>query len=349
MVDLTNVHPDAYETVSNRCAAVPYRRRAGCPLVAELVTFGETMLRLSPPDGERLETATELDFRTAGAESNVAITAARLGTDATWLSKLPESALGRRVAGDVERHGVQPAITWSDDGRQGTYYIEPGTTPRGTNVIYDRADAAVTTATPDELAVEQLEAAEMFYTSGITPALSDQLLETVVELLETATAAGTTTAFDLNYRSKLWSPEAAKSCYERLFSHVDVLVAAARDARTVLDHDGSPAEIAERLHREFSFELVVLTLGADGALAVDGEGHHRQDAYEADTVDPIGTGDAFVGGFLARLLADDPVPEALTYAAATAALKRTIVGDIAVVTPDEVRAVIDDEHESVSR
>jgi 2-dehydro-3-deoxygluconokinase len=88
----------------------------------DLVTFGETTLRFSPPRGERLETAETLTFATAGAESNVAVAASRLGADAAWLSKLPDSTLGRRVTADLRQHGVDPAVAWSDAGRQGTYY-----------------------------------------------------------------------------------------------------------------------------------------------------------------------------------------------------------------------------------
>ena len=93
-------------------------------MTAELVTFGETMIRLSPPAGERIETARSLEFRTAGAESNVAVAASRLGCSAAWLSKLPDSPLGRRVTTELRTHGVEPYVRWDDDARQGAYYIE---------------------------------------------------------------------------------------------------------------------------------------------------------------------------------------------------------------------------------
>ena len=142
--------------------------------MTRLLTFGETMLRLSPADGDRLETSRQLDFRTAGAESNVAIAASNLGLEATWASKLPDSPLGRRVSREVRSHGVETNVTWTDAGRQGVYFIEQAGEPRGTNVIYDRADAAIRTATPDELTAGiDLDAIDALYTSGITPALSD--------------------------------------------------------------------------------------------------------------------------------------------------------------------------------
>ncbi len=318
-------------------------------MTPELVTFGETMLRLSPPSGERLETATSLEYRTAGAESNVAIAAARLGTSSVWLSKLPDSPLGRRVTNEVRQHGVKPRIEWDNKARQGAYYIEQGSTPRSTTVIYDRADAAITTARPTDRYREAIRDAEVFYTSGITPALSETLYETTSNLLATAQQAGTTTAFDLNYRSKLWTPTEARETYESLFGDVDILVAAERDVHNVLDRQGPAEELAAELAADFGFETVIITRGEKGALAVHDGTTYEQPAFETETVDAIGTGDAFVGGYLARYIAGDSIAESLSYAAATAALKRTIEGDLAVVTPAEVEGVVENEERGISR
>ncbi|WP_122089435.1 bifunctional 2-dehydro-3-deoxygluconokinase/2-dehydro-3-deoxygalactonokinase [Halalkalicoccus subterraneus] len=317
--------------------------------MTDLVTFGETMIRLSPPDDERLETTTELEVRAAGAESNVAVAAARLGTEAVWTSKLPDSPLGRRVTSELESYGLETDPVLSDEGRQGTYYIEFAGEPRGTDVIYDRADAAVTTARAEELPIERIRESEWFYTSGITPALSDTLEETTEELLRAAREARTKTAFDLNYRSKLWSPAAARETLTGLFEHVDVLVTAVRDARNVLDATGDREAIARELADEWGFETVVLTLGAEGALAVHDGDLTRQSAFETETLDPIGTGDAFVGAFLAKRIGGGDIGGALEYGAATAALKRTIPGDIAVVTSVEVESVIDTAESGISR
>jgi 2-dehydro-3-deoxygluconokinase len=312
----------------------------------DLVTFGEGLLRLSPPEGERIETADELEFRVAGAESNVAIAAQRLGVDAAWLSKLPDSALGDRVRSQIRQHGVDPRVFRSADGRQGTYYLEQGTRPRGTNVIYDRADSAVTTATADELATDRIAEADAFHTTGITPALSETLLETTADLLELAREGDTTTVFDVNYRSKLWSPAEARDTLAELFPDVDVLVVAVRDARSVLDREGDAETIARELADEFDFELTLVTRGGEGSLALSGGEVFEQGVFEADEYDTVGTGDAFVGGFLASWLDGGSVPDALEYGAATASLKRTVPGDIALVTPEEVERVVESGEQS---
>ncbi|MFB6164871.1 MAG: bifunctional 2-dehydro-3-deoxygluconokinase/2-dehydro-3-deoxygalactonokinase [Haloarculaceae archaeon] len=317
--------------------------------MTDLATFGETMLRLSPPDDVPIETAERFRVHAAGAESNVAVAAQRLGLDAAWLSKLPDTAPGRRVAGGLARHGVDVAVTWADAGRQGTYYLERGDPPRGATVLYDREGAAVRTATAAELPVERVETADAFHTSGITPALSDTLAETTADLLRAAREARTTTVFDVNYRSKLWAPAAARETLTDLFDLVDVLVVADRDAETVLERSGSAERVARDLADAFGFETVIVTRGADGALGLaDGEAI-EQPAVAAGDAHPVGSGDAFVGGYLARRLDGGDLAAALEYGAATAALKRTIPGDVAVVTPADVERVADGDVDDIAR
>lgn len=311
----------------------------------DITTFGETMLRLSPGDGERLETADSLQFRTAGAESNAAIAASRLGADTTWISSLPNSPLGRRVVNDVRQHGVTPEVSWSEDQRQGIYFIEKGSDPRGTQVIYDRKDAAITTSTPQDVPLETIQSSKVFFTTGITPALSETLYRTTSELLD----IDTTTAFDLNYRRKLWSKSTARSAYEKLLPKVDILFVPERDAQSILAVEGTAQSIADELRMRFDCETVVVTRGEDGAWASTANESIEQSAYDTETVDPIGTGDAFVGGFLSRYVRNEPVAHALEWAAATAALKRTIDGDLAIVTEDEVESIIAKEGMSIDR
>jgi 2-dehydro-3-deoxygluconokinase len=317
--------------------------------MADLVTFGESMLRLSTPGDDRLERADRLAVHVAGAESNVAVAAQRLGVDTLWTSKLPESPVARRLTTPLRSHGVEVEVARSRAGRLGTYYLETAGEPRGLNVIYDREGAAVTTAETDELPTDRIRDADAFYTTGITPALSGTLETTTRELLELAREAGTTTSFDLNYRSKLWSPAAARETLTDLFPLVDLMVLPEDDAGSVLEREETGEALARAVAAEYGFETVVVTMGEAGALALHDGAVHEQSAYETDTLDRVGTGDAFVGGFLARRLRGGSITGALEYGAATAALKRTMPGDVAVVTPAEVEAVIEQESVDISR
>jgi len=317
--------------------------------MTDLVTFGEALLRLSPPRGDRLETADSFDVHVGGSESNVAATASNLGLDAVWLSKLPDTPLGRRVVRELRGHGVRVGVSWADDGRVGTYYLEHGRRPREPNVVYDRDDSAVTTAEASDLPLAIVRDAETCYVSGVTPALSPTLRETTATVLNLAAESGTRTVFDLNYRSTLWGPEEARAVYESLFPAVDVLVVAERDTERVLGREGPAVERANGLAAEYDFDTVVMTRGEHGALALHGGEVQEQDAVGSETYDEAGAGDAFVGGFLAERHAGGSVAEALEYATATAALERTLDGDAAVVARDDVESVVDADGDDLAR
>jgi 2-dehydro-3-deoxygluconokinase len=317
--------------------------------MTDLVTFGETMLRLSPLGEEPLQMADGFDCRTGGAESNVAVGGQRLGAEATWISKLPDSELGHKVVNELHEYGIDTEVVWSDEGRQGVYFFEEGNDPLAANVIYDRADAAVTTATVDELATQRVRDADTFYTSGITPALSETLFDTVGDLLQLAEDAGTRTAFDVNYRSKLWPPRAAKDALTDLFPAIDVLVVAERDAENVLALDGAAEDMARALVDDYEFETVVVTRGEEGSLALHEGAVYEQGVFESETVDPIGTGDAFVGAFLARRIAGDTIETSLEYGAAAAAVKRTLPGDMLSAPGAAIEAVVERGGQGISR
>jgi 2-dehydro-3-deoxygluconokinase len=313
--------------------------------MSSLVTFGETMLRLSLPRGQRLSRVDSLDVHVGGAESNVAVAASTFGVEAAWLSALPATDLGERVEHALRGEGVEPVVTHMGD-RVGTYYFELGGAPRGGSVVYDREGTPIREVTSEDLPLERVRAADQFFTSGITPALSEQAAATTGQLLAIARDAGVPTAFDVNYRSKLWAPVEARATLTDLFPDVDVLFVAERDARDVLDCDGDPEAVARTLADHHDFETVVVTRGDAGALAVHDGAIHEQAAFETDTVDPVGSGDAFVGGYLAQRLRGESVPVALAYGTATAALKRTVEGDMARFDASEVAAVADGDDDA---
>lgn len=309
--------------------------------MTDLATFGETMVRLTPPDEMPIEQADAFQVHVGGAESNVAIAAQRLGLETVWLSKLPDNPAGRRVVTALQSHGVRPAVTWDGDGRLGLYYYEPGTAPRQDVVVYDRSHSSICSASIDELAVEYVEEATAFHSTGITTVLSATTRETVTGLYDHASAAGTETWFDLNYRSTLGSPEEARARFEALAPTIDGLVVAMRDVEPVLERSGPPESVARTLAEEYGFETVIVTVGADGAVGVHDGTVIEQPAVPAERTHPIGSGDAFVGGFLASWLGERAFGPALEVGVATAALKLAFPGDSVAVTPEAVDRLVD--------
>ncbi|MFB6156778.1 MAG: PfkB family carbohydrate kinase [Haloferacaceae archaeon] len=306
--------------------------------MADLVTFGEGTLRLSPPRGERLETASRLDAHVGGPEAGVAAAAAQLGTRTAWLSKLPDSPLGRRVVRELRGHGVDTAVAWTDAGagRVGTHYRERVEAPRAIGGRHERNDGVVGSVAADELSLDAVREAQAFEVSGVSPALSDRCRETTARLLEAASGAGTVTAFDARYRPELWGEAAARETFEALLVAVDVLVVDAATAVELFDTSDRRVELAHGLATAHDLRTVVVVRDDGEAFALHDDEVHERSAVEVGTTDPVGVRGALVGGFLAARLDGEPVPAALDRAVAAGALKRTVEGNLLVATPAEV-------------
>ncbi|QSG06871.1 sugar kinase [Halapricum desulfuricans] len=303
--------------------------------MVELVTVGDTSLRLSPSGNGRLETATDVRMHATGTESNVAVAASRFGTDAVWLSKLPDTPLGRRVVSELHEHGIETQVGWSEAGRQGLSFYEPPRDPRNRVRIDDREGAAAATMTPGDLDMELIQSASGVFVAGSTFALSETAAETGEAVLRAGTGSEGASALELDYRPELWSSGDARDTLTDVFDAVDVLFASEDDVRDVLDRSGQARELAPSVAAEWDFRMVVLTSARGGLVYHDGVIHDR-DAIETDTVDETGQHDAFVGAFLAALLDGEEPDEALSNAVATASLARTIPGPLATVDAEEV-------------
>lgn len=314
--------------------------------MADLVTVGDTSLRLSPEGNERLETATDVRMRTTGTASNVAVAAGRMEIDSVWLSKLPESPLGRRILSELHEHGIETDVAWSSDGRQGLTFYESAPEPRETVQIDDRAESTAASMTPGELAMDQVQDAASVFAAGSTMALSSTAAETVQAVLRAGGSGSDFAAFDLDYRPSLWSADQARATVTNVFDAVEVLFASEDDIRTVLERDGQPREMAHTIAADWDFEMVVITRSEYGALAYHDGVIHDQDAIETAVIDETGQHEAFIGGFLSQLLEGSDTDDALAAGVAAAALTRTIPGPLTTVTRTEVDRLVADSRDS---
>lgn len=317
----------------------------------QVITLGETMLRLTPPGFERLEQATSVELHVGGSESNTAVGLARLGCRTTWISRLPNSPLGHLVASTVARYGVDVSqVVWSDSDRLGTYYFERGKPPRGSQVIYDRRDSAMSRMQPSDLPISLFapHQARLFHTSGITLGISDSAAETARAAAELAKAAGLLVSFDVNYRAKLWSAEMANAACTEFMRNVDIVLLPLRDARTVFGIDDATDEsVLTSLAKQFPQRIIVMTLGSRGAIAIDQQGKvFHQAAFPTTEIERLGSGDAFGAGFIASYLEHNDIAAALRWGCATASLKYTIPGDLPLVHLAEVKALAESNPEA---
>jgi len=312
----------------------------------DVLTFGETMLRLSPPGRLRLSQATSFDVWVAGSESNVAAALCTLGLSVSWVSRLPDNPPGHKIADTLRGLGVDVShVIWTPPGeRVGLFYAEPATEPRAGAVVYDRAHSAASSLSPADLPDALFDTYRHLHVSGITPALSASCAAAVTDAVARAKARGRTVSLDVNYRAKLWSPEAAAAALAPLIPQVDVLFCAQGDAARLFGLSGDDVARASGLRARFGVPIAVLTAGADGAVGCDADGCRAVPTVPVEaTVERIGSGDAFAGGFLAEYLRGASLEEALRLGAAAGALKRTIQGDMLVATRTEVEAVLAQE------
>src|SRR5579875_936264 len=197
----------------------------------DVITFGEAMIRLSPPNFRRLEQARTFDVQVGGAELNTAVGLARLGRSTAWVSRLTENPLGRLIANHAREAGVSTEhVVWTPEDRVGVYYLEFGAAPRASSVLYDRKGSAIAAIRPGMVPWARVFAGvQWFHVTGITPALSSSAAETTREALQAARTAGVRTSIDLNYRAKLWSPSEAGRCMTDLMQFCDVLITTEED------------------------------------------------------------------------------------------------------------------------
>lgn len=307
----------------------------------DLITFGETMVRISACPGQGLEYATRVDLYTGGTESNTAVALARLGLKSAWVSRLPDNPLGRRIAADVSRHGVDVSgVIWTKDERAGVYFVEFATPPRSTTVTYDRKNSAVSRLTPRDLDWKFLLNTRILHLTGITPALSASCAKAVAHAIKRARAKKVSVSFDVNYRAKLWPPTSAAKTLEPLMRGVTLLVMTREDAKTVFNLSGEPEQVVRAVKKRFAPSIAVLTMGGKGALAFDGRKLLSEPGFpDVQPIDRLGAGDAFTAGLIFGFLRRD-LALGLKYGIATSAMKMGMRGDYFWGSREEVEQVI---------
>jgi 2-dehydro-3-deoxygluconokinase len=279
-----------------------------------VVTAGESMVLGVPARPGRLRHAARLELKVGGAESNVAIALSRLGISAGWVGFLGGDEPGQLV--DTSRVRRLPSHP------TGLYLREQ--VGAATRVYYYRRDSAASAMTEDAFDPGYLEGVEFLHLTGITPALSEECRRFVLWAAEEASERETRLSFDVNYRSKLWSPQEARAFAEELLPRVDLFFAGDEEARALWGRDDE----------EFLWGLagmgpqeVVLKRGREGSVLAFGGEILEQPAFPVEEVDPVGAGDAFDAGYLAGHLWDLSPEERLRVANAMGALSVATLGD----------------------
>ena len=328
--------------------------------MAKIVTMGEIMLRLSTPGNEKFIQADEFDINYGGSEANVAVSLANYGYDTEFVSAIPDNPIGDCAVAALRKYNVGTTFISRSGDRLGIYYLEPGSSVRPSNIVYDRAGSSIASAQAELFDFDAIFAdADWFHFTGITPALSDSAARLTEAALKAAKAHGLTVSVDLNFRKKLWSQEKAREVMTNLMQYVDVCIGNEEDAEKVLGFKPEGSDIMSgnlelsgymnifgQMADRFGFRYIASSLRESHSAFDNGWSAMLYDVasneycfskkYDLHIIDRVGGGDSFGGGLIYSLLTGKSTQEAVEFAVAASALKHSIEGDYNMMTVSEV-------------
>lgn len=330
---------------------------AGDPLY---VCFGELLIRLGAPGRELLLQTPQLDAHAGGAEANVAVSLSRLGRRTRMASVVADNALGEAALGELRRHGVDTSTVKAAPGRMGLYFLTTGAMQRPSEVLYDRVGSAFAAFDPagyDWPAI--LNGATWLHVSGVTPAVGPKAAEAALAAVAAASRLGVKVSFDGNYRAQLWKNWGGDGpgVLKRLLAEAELAFINERDIGLILGAEFSGADEAERRAR--AYDAAFRAFPKLKAMAATFRTQHGADHHEisavlatragavtsrtyslAGIVDRIGAGDAFAAGAHYALASGRGDQYTVDFAAAAAALKHSIVGDMNLASVSQIEAAM---------
>ena len=333
----------------------------------KVVTFGEIMLRLTPPNWQRFSQANQFEVVYGGGESNVAVSLANYGVPVDFVTRLPQNDLGDCAMMEMRKRNVGTNHIIRGGERLGIYFLEIGAVSRGSKVVYDRAHSAMSTIKKGMIDWETIFAdADWFHWTGITPAISQGAADACLEAIQVANKMGVTVSTDLNYRKNLWKyGKEPNEVMPDLVAGCDIILGNEEDAEkhfglhpegldVTAGHDvdaESYRSVLQQLMKMFPRAKKVITTlrGSVSAshntwsgVLYDGSTLYKAPIYDiTHIVDRVGGGDSFMGGLIYGLLKyknDDQ--KALNFAVAASCLKHTIHGDANLATTEEVEKLM---------
>lgn len=330
----------------------------------KVLTFGEIMLRLKAPGHERLMQTPNLEATFGGGEANVAVSLANYGMDASFLSFLPNNAIADACIGELRRFNVDTSRIIRKEGRVGIYYLDAGANQLPSKVIYDRAYSSISLAGPGDVDWNKaFDGVGWMHISGITPAISESLMELSIESVKEAKMRNIVVSCDLNYRKNLWKyGKNAQEVMSEMASYCDVLIANEEDVQKSLgitidvdvesgEIDNSKYEVLGNkvLEKYPNAKMIAITLRESKSADTNGWStciNNREKFYVSrhydinDIIDRVGGGDSFAGGLIYGLNTYDTMEEALEFATAASCLKHSVIGDFNRVTVDDVKKLM---------
>lgn len=322
----------------------------------KIVTLGEVMMRLSPPDHQRFFQTQSFEVIYGGSEANVGSALAFLGNEVTHLTSFPEGEIGDAALGSLKRNGLKTAYIQRYPGRIGLYFLEHGAMQRSSKIIYDRSDSVFAQQACHQVDWDQvLDGVSLLHWSGITPALSAATANFTLEALEECKKRQVLVCADPSFRSNLWQyGKKASEVMPQLMRLSHVIIGGIKDFEVCMGMKAdSMEELVPRLFEEIpALEFVADTHRVSHSSSVNDFSAKLFGAKQTWTsksyslthiVDRVGTGDAFAGGLIHGLLHESPA-RAVELGVAAAVLKHSVPGDLLFSSLAEINEVIAGEN-----
>ncbi|MEQ9298155.1 MAG: sugar kinase [Cyclobacteriaceae bacterium] len=323
-----------------------------------VVTFGEVMMRLSPPGYAKFSQATTLEMAYGGGEANVAISLAYMGLDAAHVTKFPDNLVGRSATQFLRHHWLDTSSVAYGDGIMGKYFLEKGAVHRPSEVVYERENSAFALIERDTFDwAEILKGADWLHWTGITPAISEGAAESCLQAIETANRLGVKVSADVHSRKSLWSyGKSKKEIMPMLIAGCDYVIAGTHDISEIFDIDLPEKEgqfrsaaqqlmkMYPRIKTVFDKNRVAVSASHNRIQGKMWNGENVIKTPELDVthiVDRVGTGDAYAAGVVYGLLHYEDQMHALKFATAACALKHTVEGDSNMVSVENIEALME--------
>ena len=322
----------------------------------KLVTFGEVMMRLSPPGYSKFAQVDSLELAYGGGEANVAISCAYLGMKAAHMTRFPDNALGKAATQFLRKHWLSTDQVIYGDDMLGKYFLEKGAVHRPSVVIYEREGSAFSRIKPSMIDWEfVLSDADWFHWTGITPAISEGAAQCCLDAIKTANKMGIKVSGDINSRMNMWKyGKTMQEVMPELVENCDIVITSSRGIREIFgigEKGDKFRDSSQKLMDKFpKIEKVVgknrRTVSASHQQIQgkmwEGENYIKTETYNiSHVIDRVGTGDAFAAGLIYGLLHYEDDLQALDCASDACALKHTVPGDVNLVSLEDVTSLMD--------
>lgn len=318
----------------------------------DIISFGEVMLRLSPPNKDKISQSEVFEKNCGGSEFNVASGAANLGIRTAIITKLPKNKIGHFISRRIRYGNVSDDyVIWdeSEHKRLGIYYYENGVYPRKSAVVYDRAGSSICSLKLSELPSDIYAKTRLFHISSISLAIDKELRTAAIEIIKSMKQNGVAISFDVNYRSSLWSESEAREVIEQILPFVDILFVSEETSRRMMQRSGSLDSIMKGYAETYDCKIVATTRrevisptkhNFGSRIYYNGKFYEEPHYKNIEVIDRVGSGDAYVAGVLFGILFKNSIEAAMSYGNALSAIKNTISGDMSVSSIEEVDSII---------